>query len=186
MCRNSCAGWDKNFSWTNTRLLLVSQRRSETSGSEVVPGWAKTPAQGGTKTFPWRILNCSWFRREGQRPAGLKSSRNVQKLLRRVGQKLFLGAYSTASGFAEKVRDQRVWSRPGMCRNYCARWDKNFSLAYTQLLLVSQRRSETNGSEVLPHCKPGLLKGSFVWLMQLSSLHISLFKVIIRKYFTEG
>jgi hypothetical protein len=31
-----------------------------------------------------------------------------------------------------------------------------------------------------------LLPSNFVWLIQLSSLHISLFKLIIMKYFTEG
>jgi hypothetical protein len=42
-------------------------------------------------------------------------------------------------------------------------------------------------SPVLSHTvNLALLTGSFVWLIQLSSLHISLFKVIILKYFTEG
>ncbi len=78
--KNSCERWDKNFSWAYTRLLLVSQRRSETSGSEVIPGRAKTPTQGGTVTYPGCILDCSWFRREGQRPGGLKSSRDLSPL----------------------------------------------------------------------------------------------------------
>jgi hypothetical protein len=33
---------------------------------------------------------------------------------------------------------------------------------------------------------PALLTSSFVWLIQLCLLHISLFKVIIRKYFSQG
>jgi hypothetical protein len=39
-----------------------------------------------------------------------------------------------------------------------------------------------------PSCtvNPALLTSSFVWLIQLCLLHISLFKVIIRKYFSQG
>jgi hypothetical protein len=33
---------------------------------------------------------------------------------------------------------------------------------------------------------PALLTSSFVWLIQLWLLHISLFKEIIRKYFSQG
>ncbi len=37
-----------------------------------------------------------------------KSSRDVQNLPCKVGQKLFLGIYSAAPGFVEKVRDQQA------------------------------------------------------------------------------
>jgi hypothetical protein len=33
---------------------------------------------------------------------------------------------------------------------------------------------------------PALLTSSFVWLIQLSSLHMSLFKVTIMEFFTQG
>jgi hypothetical protein len=33
---------------------------------------------------------------------------------------------------------------------------------------------------------PAFLPSSFVWLIQLSLLHISLFKEIINKYFSQG
>jgi hypothetical protein len=33
---------------------------------------------------------------------------------------------------------------------------------------------------------PALLVSSFVWQIQLSSLHISLFKIIKRNYFCQG
>ncbi len=33
---------------------------------------------------------------------------------------------------------------------------------------------------------PALLTSNFGWLIQLTSLHILLFKVIIMKYFTQG
>jgi hypothetical protein len=39
---------------------------------------------------------------------------------------------------------------------------------------------------MVSHCKPGPFDKQFVRLIQLSSLHISRFKVIKGKYFTQG
>jgi hypothetical protein len=56
----------------------------------------------------------------------------------------------------------------------------------SQFLTTVNKVDGMSQSTLLYTVNPALLTSNFVWLIQISSLHISLFKIITMKYFTQG